>query len=79
MALFEYAGAKHWFDNADLAGRQLPFDFVTFNNCNPAEVTRAGSVHLPMIFPIIFSGKGQIDLTGERHRPALGIHDEWAP
>ena len=22
VALFEYAGAKHWFDNADLAGRQ---------------------------------------------------------
>ena len=33
VALSEYAGAKHWFDNADLAERQLPFDFVTFNNC----------------------------------------------
>ena len=24
VALFEYAGAKHWFDNADLANRQTP-------------------------------------------------------
>ena len=33
VALFEYAGAKHWFDNGDLAGRQTPFGFVTYDNC----------------------------------------------
>lgn len=31
--LFEYGGAKHWFDNADLAGRQTMSGFTTFNNC----------------------------------------------
>jgi len=33
VTLLEYADAKHWFDNADLAGRQTMFGFVTFNNC----------------------------------------------
>ena len=33
VGLFEYAGAKHWFDNADLANRQTPIGFLNFNNC----------------------------------------------
>jgi dienelactone hydrolase len=33
VALFEYAGAKHWFDNVDQAGRETMFGFVTYNNC----------------------------------------------
>lgn len=32
-ALFEYAGARHWFDNADLAGRQTASGVVNFSNC----------------------------------------------
>jgi dienelactone hydrolase len=31
--LFEYAGAKHWFDNADLANRQTATGVVNFSNC----------------------------------------------
>jgi dienelactone hydrolase len=31
--LFEYAGAKHWFDNADLANRQTPTGVLNFSNC----------------------------------------------
>ena len=33
VALFEYAGAKHWFDNADLANRQTPTGPLNFSNC----------------------------------------------
>jgi dienelactone hydrolase len=33
VALFEYAGAKHWFDNADLANRQTATGGVNFSNC----------------------------------------------
>jgi dienelactone hydrolase len=33
VALFEYAGAKHWFDNADLANRQTPTGALNFSNC----------------------------------------------
>ena len=38
MALFEYAGAKHWFDNADLANRQTATGVVNFSNCTFVEV-----------------------------------------
>ena len=31
--LFEYAGAKHWFDNADLANRQTPTGVLNYSNC----------------------------------------------
>ena len=33
VALFEYAGAKHWFDNADLANRQTATGLANFGNC----------------------------------------------
>jgi dienelactone hydrolase len=33
VALFEYAGAKHWFDNADLANRQTPTVDLNYSNC----------------------------------------------
>ena len=33
VALFEYAGAKHWFDNADLANRQTMTGLTNFSNC----------------------------------------------
>lgn len=33
VALFEYAGAKHWFDNADLANRQTMTGIANFSNC----------------------------------------------
>ena len=33
VALFEYAGARHWFDNADLANRQTPTGPLNFSNC----------------------------------------------
>ena len=33
VALFEYAGAKHWFDNADLANRQTATGFLNYSNC----------------------------------------------
>ena len=33
VALFEYAGAKHWFDNADLANRQTPTGALNYSNC----------------------------------------------
>lgn len=33
VALFEYAGAKHWFDNADLANRQTATGVINFSNC----------------------------------------------
>lgn len=32
-ALFEYVGAKHWFDNADLANRQTATGFLNYSNC----------------------------------------------
>lgn len=38
MTLFEYAGAKHWFDNADLANRQTATGVVNFSNCTFVEV-----------------------------------------
>ncbi len=31
--LFEYAGARHWFDNADLANRQMPTDVLNYSDC----------------------------------------------
>jgi dienelactone hydrolase len=37
VALFEYSGAKHWFDNPDLAGRPLVFDVVNFSKCTLIE------------------------------------------
>jgi len=33
VALFEYAGAQHWFDNADLANRQTMTGVTSFSNC----------------------------------------------
>lgn len=33
VALFEYAGAKHWFDNGDLANRQTMTGFVNYSGC----------------------------------------------
>jgi dienelactone hydrolase len=36
-ALFEYAGAKHWFDNADLANRQKATGLANFSNCTFVE------------------------------------------
>jgi dienelactone hydrolase len=33
VALFEYAGATHWFDNADLANRQTMTGIGNFSNC----------------------------------------------
>ena len=33
VGLFEYAGARHWFDNADLANRQTMTGVVNFSNC----------------------------------------------
>jgi dienelactone hydrolase len=33
VALFEYAGAKHWFNNADLANRQTPTVDLNYSNC----------------------------------------------
>ena len=33
VALFEYAGAKHWFDNADLANRQTATGVANFSDC----------------------------------------------
>jgi dienelactone hydrolase len=36
-ALFEYAGAKHWFDNADLANRQTATGLANFSNCTFVE------------------------------------------
>ena len=33
VVLFEYAGAKHWFDNADLANRQTATGAINFSNC----------------------------------------------
>ena len=38
MTLFEYTGAKHWFDNADLANRQTATGVVNFSNCTFVEV-----------------------------------------
>jgi acetyl esterase/lipase len=37
VALFEYAGAKHWFDNADLANRQTATGVANFSNCTFVE------------------------------------------
>ena len=37
MTLFEYTGAKHWFDNADLANRQTATGVVNFSNCTFVE------------------------------------------
>jgi hypothetical protein len=31
--LFEYAGARHWFDNGDLAGRQTATGFLNYSSC----------------------------------------------
>lgn len=33
VALFEYAGAKHWFDNGDLANRQTMTGFLNYSKC----------------------------------------------
>jgi dienelactone hydrolase len=33
IALFEYADAKHWFDNADLANRQTATGVLNYSNC----------------------------------------------
>ncbi|MBR1246976.1 dienelactone hydrolase family protein [Bradyrhizobium sp. AUGA SZCCT0169] len=33
VALFEYVGAKHWFDNADLANRQTATGFLNYSKC----------------------------------------------
>jgi dienelactone hydrolase len=33
VALFEYAGARHWFDNADLANRQTPTGALNYSKC----------------------------------------------
>jgi len=33
VALFEYVGAKHWFDNADLANRETATGVANFSNC----------------------------------------------
>jgi dienelactone hydrolase len=33
VGLFEYAGARHWFDNPDLANRQTPTGALNFSNC----------------------------------------------
>jgi dienelactone hydrolase len=38
MTLFEYAGAKHWFDNADLTNRQTATGVLNFSNCTFVEV-----------------------------------------
>ena len=38
MTLFEYTGAKHWFDNADLANRQTATGVVNFSNCTFVKV-----------------------------------------
>ena len=38
MSLFEYAGAKHWFDNADLANRQTATGAINFSSCTFVEV-----------------------------------------
>ena len=37
VALFDYAGAKHSFDNPDLAGRPLMFDVVNSGKCTWVE------------------------------------------
>ena len=33
VALFEYGGAKHWFNNAELANRQTPTGALNSSNC----------------------------------------------
>jgi dienelactone hydrolase len=33
VALFEYSGARHWFDNADLANRQTPTGALNYSKC----------------------------------------------
>jgi dienelactone hydrolase len=37
IQLFEYAGAKHWFDNVDLASRQTMAGALDFSACVFAE------------------------------------------
>ena len=37
VALFEYAGAKHWFDNPDLASRQTMSAVINFSKCTFVE------------------------------------------
>jgi dienelactone hydrolase len=37
VGLLEYAGAKHWFDNGDLANRQTPTGALNYGNCTFVE------------------------------------------
>jgi dienelactone hydrolase len=74
VALFEYAGAKHWFDNADLAGRQTATGVVNFSNCTFLErddkiVDAATDELAGMKSPCVVS-QGSFGYNPDAHRQA---------
>jgi dienelactone hydrolase len=74
VALFEYAGAKHWFDNADLASRQTMSGVVNFSNCTFLErddkiVDVATGELAGMGAPCVVS-EGSFGYNPEAHRQA---------
>jgi dienelactone hydrolase len=74
VALFEYAGARHWFDNADLANRQTMRGVVNFSNCTFLErddriVDAATGELAGMKSPCVVS-EGSFGYHPEAHRQA---------
>jgi dienelactone hydrolase len=74
VALFEYAGAKHWFDNADLANRQTATGVVNYSNCEFVErenkiIDAATGELAGMRSPCVVS-EGSFGYNAEAHRQA---------